>query len=351
MTDSDNGSEGNPLDVFIEETHSELDQLRSELKEIGLLVEQSEGEVDKLAQRNASITAHLHQIQSHFDTVPREDIRSAYEAAQDAQQRLFTMRGQMEKLQSDKSHMSRLADYMRRTLELLEGRPNVAPAEGTAAPVATRGISDLIKAQEDERRKISRQIHDGPAQALSNFILQTEIALRLFDNDQERARDELSNLKAAATASFANVRDFIFDLRPMMLDDLGLVPTVRRYAEAFKEKTGMDLNLVVTGTERRLSPSIEVLVFRAIQDLLANVREHAQATQVKIMIDIADDQIRATLEDNGKGFDSEILENEKYDDSGLTHIKQQVAQFGGTFEVDSSPGQGARIVISVPTGD
>lgn len=351
MTDSDNGSEGNPLEVFLGETHSELDQLRAELKEIGLLVEQSEGEVDKLAQRNASITAHLHQIQSHFDTVPREDIRSAYEAAQDAQQRLFTMRGQLEKLQSDQIHMSRLAEYMARTLELLEGRPNIAPAEGGggAAPAAARGIGDLIQAQEDERRKISRQIHDGPAQALSNFILQTEIALRLFDNDQERARDELSNLKAAATASFANVRDFIFDLRPMMLDDLGLVPTVRRYAEAFKDKTGMDLNLVVTGTERRLAPSVEVLVFRAIQDLLANVREHAQATQVKIMIDIADNQVRSTLEDNGKGFDPEILENEKYSESGLTRIKQLVAQFGGSFEIDSSPGQGTRVVISVPT--
>jgi signal transduction histidine kinase len=113
----------------------------------------------------------------------------------------------------------------------------------------------------------------------------------------------------------------------------------------------MDLNLVVTGTERRLAPSVEVLIFRAMQDLLANVREHAQATQVKIMIDIADKQVRSTLEDNGKGFDPEILDDDKYDNSGLTRIRQQVAQFGGTFEVDSSPGQGARVVISIPTGD
>jgi two-component system sensor histidine kinase DegS len=354
MTDSENGNQGNPLEIFLEETHSELDQLRAELREIGLLVEQSEGEVDKLAQRNASITAHLHQIQSHFDTVPREDIRSAYEAAQDAQQRLFTMRGQLEKLQSDQSHMSRLSEFMASTLELLEGRPNVEPAEGgegVATPLATRGVGDLIRAQEDERRKISRQIHDGPAQALSNFILQTEIALRLFDNDQERAREELSNLKAAAAASFANVRDFIFDLRPMMLDDLGLVPTVRRYAEAFKDKTGMDLNLVVTGTERRLPSHIEVLIFRSIQDLLANVREHAQATQVKILIDIGDHQVRANLEDNGKGFDPDILENEKYEESGLTRIKQQIAQFGGTCEVESSPGQGTKIQMTLPTGE
>ena len=119
-------------------------------------------------------------------------------------------------------------------------------------PERRSSVEQIIEAQEEERRKISRQIHDGPAQALSNFILQTEIALRLFDIDVGKAREELTSLKASATSTFSHVRDFIFDLRPMMLDDLGLIPTVRRYTDAFKEKTGLNLTLVVTGTERRL---------------------------------------------------------------------------------------------------
>ena len=85
-------------------------------------------------------------------------------------------------------------------------------------------IVRVVEAQEAERQRLSRQIHDGPAQALSNFILQTEIAMRLFDIDTERARAELQSLKTSATSTFQKVRDFIFDLRPMMLDDLGLVP-------------------------------------------------------------------------------------------------------------------------------
>jgi two-component system sensor histidine kinase DegS len=122
MTEAENGEELSQLEAFINFTRSELEQIRSETTEIGLLVEQSQGEVDKLAQRNDSIIATLHQIQSNFDTVPREDIRSTYEAFQDVQQRLFTMRGQLEKLQSDEGHLHRIEQYLVKTLNLLGSR-------------------------------------------------------------------------------------------------------------------------------------------------------------------------------------------------------------------------------------
>jgi two-component system sensor histidine kinase DegS len=317
-----------------------------------MLVEQSQGEVDKLAQRNASTTARLHQLQAHFDTVPREDIRANYEAAQDAQQRLFTMRGQHEKLTSDQANLKRYLDFLTKTLTLLEGGVQPAVGETAEAKADGSGVQALIEAQEEERRKISRQIHDGPAQDLSNFILQTEIALRLFDTDAERAREELNSLKASAASTFTHVRDFIFDLRPMMLDDLGLVPTVRRYAEALKEKTGLDITLVVTGTERRLESHREVLVFRALQQLLTNVRDHAQATQAKVLVDIDQRQVRASVEDNGKGFDPAILQG---DETGVARslrtLEERLRQVGGTFEADSAPGRGAKVSLAIPAGD
>ncbi len=340
-----------PTEGFLEMSRTELTQVRNQTKEIALLVEQSQGEVDKLVQRNASITAQLHQIQSNFDTVPREDIRTAYEAAQDTQQRLFTMRGQVEKLQSDLGNLKRYSDYLAKTVQLLEGGAEVAP--GVVAAGGQGGeidlVQKLIEAQEDERRKISRQIHDGPAQSLSNFILQTEIALRLFDSDSEKAREELSSLKAAAATTFSQIRDYIFDLRPMMLDDLGLVPTVRRYTEAFKDKTGLNLNLVVTGSERRLESHLEVLLFRAVQELLGNVREYAQATQVKVTVDMDDAQVRATVEDNGRGFDPDGLQAKDGEGRGLLSLRDRVAQASGSMEFDASGGKGSRIVVIIPT--
>jgi len=349
MTENEDGIEATPVDLFLEETHVKFEKMNRELTEITLLVEQSQGEVEKLTQRNADVTARVHQMQAHFDTVPREDIRNNYEAVQDAQQRLFTMRGQLEKLESDKAHLERSSDFMTRTLELLEGRPVIEIEEEEQTTEAS--LERVIQAQEEERRKISRQIHDGPAQVLSNFILQTEIAVRLFDKDQEKAREELENLKEAATSSFANVRDFIFELRPMMLDDLGLVPTIRRYVEALKEKAGLDTSVTVTGTERRLESHREVMAFRSVQELLANIREHAKATQAKVLIDMGENQLKVSVEDNGEGFDPESLSSEENPDKGLSRLEKQVELFEGTLDISSSAGDGTRVAFTIPTGE
>jgi len=250
-----------------DDLQTEVDQYRRELREIALMLEQSQSEVNKLAQRNASITAHLQQIQGQFDTLPRAEIRMAYDSALDAQQRLFVMRGQVEKLQSDQAHISRHVAMLERILQLCESG-QISGANTRSTSVAAETMELLIQAQEAERQRLSRQMHDGPAQALSNFILQTEIAMRLFDIDQKKARDELASIKSAATVTFQKVRDFIFELRPMMLDDLGLVPTLKRFIDTYKEQSGMDIHITVTGVERRLEPYQEVMIFRSVQEFL-----------------------------------------------------------------------------------
>jgi two-component system sensor histidine kinase DegS len=211
-------------------------------------------------------------------------------------------------------------------------------------------IVRIVEAQEAERQRLSRQIHDGPAQALSNFILQTEIAMRLFDIDAERARTELQSLKASATTTFQKVRDFIFDLRPMMLDDLGLVPTVKRYVDAYKEKTGLQVTLTVTGGDQRMESAREVVLFRGVQELLGNVRQHAQATQVRLQIDMEPDRVRVTVEDNGKGFQVTSVLSGRTKASGLLALRERMELLGGQLTVDSPGGQGTRVVMEVPAG-
>ncbi len=321
-----------------------LDQARREMKEIDLMLEQSQLEVNKLTQRNASINAHLQQVQGQFDSLPRADIRMAYESALDAQQRLFVMRGQLEKLQSDQAHLERYVSIMENVLQAMEGgTPGDRPG-GSSATAET--VEMMVQAQEAERQRLARQMHDGPAQALSNFILQTEIAMRLFDLDQEKARDELNNLKLSATRTFQKVRDFIFDLRPMMLDDLGLLPTLKRYVEAYQEQPNMDIRLMTTGMERRIQPYQEVMIFRAIQELLGNAIRHSQATQVKVQVDMADTYVRVGVEDNGKGFDVDTLD--EHSNLGLKVIRDRVEMLGGYLEVESVSGQGTRVVFQIP---
>jgi len=229
---------------------SELDETNRDLKEIKLMLEQSHVELNKLAQRNAAVTAHLQQIQAQIDKLPCEEVRMVYDSALDAQQRLFVMRGQLEKLQSDQAHLERHKEMLERLKEAFSSGGIDGDGKGDRGSMT--GVEMLVNAQEAERQRLSRQMHDGPAQALSNFILQTEIAMRLLDVDPGQARDELSNLKVAAMSTFQKVRNFIFELRPMMLDDLGLVPTIRRYADTFKEQTGVEVSVTVSGNERRV---------------------------------------------------------------------------------------------------
>lgn len=323
---------------------SALDQSRREMKEIDLMLEQSHLEVNKLAQRNASITAHLQQVQGQFDSLPRADIRMAYDSALDAQQRLFVMRGQLEKLQSDQAHLERYVSILENVLQAMEGGSPGGKPRGASATADT--VEMMVQAQEAERQRLARQMHDGPAQALSNFILQTEIAMRLFDLDQEKARDELNSLKLSATKTFQKVRDFIFDLRPMMLDDLGLMPTLKRYIEAYQDQPNMDIRLATTGMERRLEPYQEVMIFRAIQELLGNAIRHSHATQVKVQVDMTDTNVRVTVEDNGKGFDVDNLDESS--NLGLKVIRDRVEMLGGYMQVESVSGQGTRVIFQLP---
>lgn len=323
---------------------AELEETVKALREITLMIEQSQGEVSKLSQRNAAITTHLQQVQNQLDRLPPQEIRNAYDSALDAQQRLFVMRGQLEKLQNEKAHLDRFKSTLERARTMSTGGLDSASAGGAKSPLAS--VEMLVNAQETERQRLSRQMHDGPAQALSNFILQTEIAMRLLDVDAGQARDELNNLKTSAMGTFQKVRNFIFELRPMMLDDLGLVPTVRRYSDAFKEQTGLDVTVTVTGNERRLESYLEVMLFRAIQEVLGNAARHSQATLVKVSLDLGEDRVRVSIDDNGKGFDADSAL--RGNSLGLKLIQERAEMLGGNFEVDSAMGRGSRISFAVP---
>lgn len=341
-----------PLNTLIEDLTTELEQAEREQRETTRMVQQSRNEVDKLTQRNATLASQIKQMQNNLESLPRNTIKQTFEAAQEAQQRLFTVRAQAEKMQSDQANLERRADLLRATLEKLQACAPAGKSTGSSLssddkPVIVR----VVEAQEAERLRLSRQIHDGPAQALSNFILQTDIAMRLFDRDPERAKSELSSLKVAAKSAFDGIRDFIFDLRPMMLDDLGLVPTVKRYLDSYREKSGLQVSLNITGAERRLESVCEVMLFRGLQELLGNIRNHAQATQVRISLDTDDSRVRVVVEDNGKGFDLDPVLQERQKNVGLSTLRERLESLGGQLEIDSQIGQGTRVIMEVPIGE
>jgi two-component system, NarL family, sensor histidine kinase DegS len=347
---------GVTFEQFLEQCGKEYEQTQSELKEMDLLIQQTTSEVERLAQRNTQVTNKLRQIEAALDTIPREDIREAYTAVLDTQQRLFTMRGQLEKQQSNQRNLARHLDLLRDTLEIAGWAEFGSQVAGEAGDEVGDGepaqplVVRIIEAQERERQRLSRQMHDGPAQALTNLILQAEICERLFDTDADRARSELVNLKTAVAGTFQKVKGFILNLRPMMLDDLGVVPTLRRYVDGFAENSEVITNLTITGKERRLEPHKEVTIFRLTQELLNNAAEYAHATSVQISLDLGDEMVRVSVEDNGSGFElTEALTSPDADRLGLAMMRERVEMLGGRIYFDSSVGRGTKVSFELPT--
>jgi len=335
---------------FKDYAQTDHEHTRQAIHEIALMLEQSKAEYSKLTQRSSAANTQIQQLQPHLDTIPREDIRDAYNNALDAQQRLLVMRGQIEKLQNDQAGHMRYLKLLEKTQQLMEEGYQPEKKPGTSTSQQPSILEQLINAQEAERQRLSRQMHDGPAQALSNFIVQAEIAARLLEIDPVRAKGEIASLKAAALSTFQRVRLFITELRPMMLDDLGLVATLKRYVETFKDETGFEAKIEIKGSDKNLAPYIEVMIFRAVQEMMGNVVRYNNDLAVKpninVQMAVEDTFVRVVVADNGKGFDPvEINDKPGW---GLKLIKDRVEMLGGTLEIDSSIGQGARIIMQIP---
>jgi two-component system sensor histidine kinase DegS len=344
-----NDNDVRSFEEFLEHCSEEYRKTQSDLKEMDLLIQQTTGEVERLAKRNTQSTNQLRQVEDTIDTVPRQDMQEAYTTVLDTQQRLFTMRGQLEKLQSDQRNMARYLSLLRGILEHAN-RPGSYEQERSldeqsAQPSAVR----MIEAQERERRRLSRQIHDGPAQSLTNLILQAEICERLLDVDPEQVRLELKNLKTSVAATFREVKGFILNLRPMMLDDLGLVPTLRRYLQRHSENSDVLTDLELVGKERRLAPYQEVTTFRIVQELLNNAEEHSHASNVRITLDMEGDRFRVIFEDDGDGFEiSDALTSQEAEKLGLVTMRERVDMLGGEIHFDSDLGRGTRVTFELP---
>jgi len=288
-------------------------------------------------------------MEANLDTYPRQDIKDVYSSTQETQMRLFMMRGQVEQLQGKQENLSRYGNLLRRVMEATAGDAAI-PQSGSTSTQNASLFARVIESQERERQRLARQMHDGPAQSLTNLILQAEICERLFSSDIEQARSELIALKSSVNETFQKVREFIFDLRPMMLDDLGLVPTLRRYLHDFGDKHNLAINLQLVGEERRQAAHVEVTIFRVIQGLLANIHEHARATNVQVSLDLQSDSIITRVEDDGAGFNvQEALETASQNRRiGLASMQEQVEMLGGQIQIESETGQGTRTTIVIP---
>lgn len=210
-------------------------------------------------------------------------------------------------------------------------------------------VEKVISAQEEERRRIARELHDETGQALTSIMLVMK-ALEGADSLAE-VREGLAELRSITSAALRDIRRLAVELRPSALDDLGLLPAISRYSQEYSAKFGLEVRIDKDEEALgRLPQAMEVSLFRIVQEALTNVVKHAQATSVSLAIQKKDDHLAITIEDNGRGFDLERLEKEGNEERrlGLFGMQERASLLGGTLSISSFPGRGTRVAVQVP---
>jgi len=208
-------------------------------------------------------------------------------------------------------------------------------------------LEKLISAQEDERRRIARELHDEAGQALTALILNLEMAEHAGAGIEPQ---RLARLRAIAEDTLAELRRLIYDLRPTILDDLGLAAAVRWYVKENVEPQGLHVTMAITGADDRLPHHIETAVFRIVQEALTNILKHAQARRAQIEIAVTPQDVRLIITDDGRGFDLSGVTTRREGGMGLLGMRERTELLGGTLRMTSRAGEGTRIEATIPVG-
>jgi len=214
-------------------------------------------------------------------------------------------------------------------------------------------LKRLITAQEDERKRVARELHDDLGQALSALSLQVQSLERLFKEDSAKAIEQLNKINDLIAETTERMYELVFALRPSVLDEFGLVVALRNHAERFLDGSGITFTLDASNYVDRLPPDIETASYRVFQEALSNVRRHAQAKNVIIKLEHKDGIFVGEIEDDGKGFDLRAIEKYENDPRGLgmLSIRERIAQYCGQVEIFSRPGIGTTLRIQLSTAE
>ena len=220
---------------------------------------------------------------------------------------------------------------------------------------AIRGelLAKLISAQEDERKRIARELHDETSQALTALIINLEEMQVTMPKEFTIQRNWLQTIKASTLRILDEIHTMALNLRPLILDDLGLNQALDWYIKQQLKKSGLSIGFKSTGLTQRLSPHVEIVLFRIIQEALANIVHHSKADHADVKLNRTKSKITLLISDNGQGFDvDDVLgPDRKRQSLGLFGISERVSLCGGTFSINTKPGNGTHLFVEIPATD
>ena len=374
--------EDNKTQIFdiYQNTRSEVDDARDRLAELRNRVAETIERVDGLTQEEQRAKQRLAEVSRNFADHTEDEIRKTYEAVSIIQINLAIER---EKEQSMRVERDKLEIRLRYLYNVVARAEHMALSIGSVLSYLSTQVSGvlwkieavqkdkfvgarIIKATEEERYRISREIHDGPAQDLANVLFTTTIAERLMDQDMAEAKNTLVEMREEIRKCLTSVRQIIFDMRPMALDDLGLPQAVEQLIRLFGERGKLRGTFSIEGAHYTLPKHVEIAIFRIVQEALNNVVHHAKTDKVRVRMHYTDQALTVLIADDGVGFDVNRLpeQMENTDETadaldmetqrrlrgrhfGVIGMEERAKIIGAAIQILSEPGKGTKVHLRV----
>ncbi len=353
----------NQLIEIVETARDEYEMLSQELNTLKNKVDEVISEVDRLMLKDKLVRRHLADVSKDFKTFKEADIKKAYENATDVKVDLMSAEKEEQLL---KQRRSIIEVSLKRSLKNIHNAEQVVHQVTVAATylkgeilsaLGDAGLDPMsvgvkiLEAQENERLRISRDIHDGPAQFIASIVMKADFCEMLMQSDVDKGLDELKELKDLSRKALKEVRAIIHDLRPMSLEDLGLSATVESYVFEYGRENNIAVQFKTGKVINEIEPIIKVAIYRLVQELLNNIKKHANCKNVIISIEYGTKYMRLTVMDDGIGFDVEetlAKLRKKQISYGLLGIYERVEQFKGEIKFHSKSGDGTTVTIKLP---
>jgi len=250
---------------------------------------------------------------------------------------LARLQGRLKRMDVAARQLELVSSYLASD-DLQNDEPTLSDADLSPAAISLR----IIQAQEGERQRLAEEVHDGPAQVLTNAIFQVEYLDRVIDDSPKTARAELAFLRTMLRDGLDEVRSFIAALRPPSVD-LGLTQAIAEAGAAFTTRHGIAVEVSVDGIDQRVPRDAKAPVLRIVQEALQNVRKHAAATRV--LVNLAGEHL--VISDNGRGFDVMRLASARRN-FGLQFMRERAELMGSSLQIESRQGEGTRILLRIP---
>lgn len=361
------GEIGSSRETIVEITESlrkEYEKLKYELSEVkGKLVTVIH-EVDNLEKEDKAMRQKLAEVSANFDKYTELDIKYAYEEASEVRIQYFGKQNEEKNLKEKRTSLEislkeslkninqaeRVVNQVSIALGYLEG--DLLPVIETSDKSSEMYLGiKILEAQENERKRIAKDVHDGPAQHMANVVMKVDICEKFIKKDMDKALNELADLREAVKVALKEVRSIIYDLRPMLLEEVGLNQTIIDTVHTILKDANIEIEFTLKPVKKEIEAIIQVAVYRILQEVFNNIKKHSNAKHAIVKLDFGTKYLMLIISDDGIGFDvKETLKKVRSNSEsfGLIGIHDRVYQLQGELKIKSSVGSGTTYIVKLP---